>query len=165
MVRESQFREDLYYRLAVAEIHLPLLAHRREDLPLLQRYFLERFAAEYDKPISGLTRRAQARMANYPWPGNVRELENVIGNSCMMVDGKFIDINDLPDQLREGISDESTTDEVLLSLDEIQKRHILRVLERVGGNRAQAAKILGLGRATIYEFLSKMKLEDKDVSA
>jgi DNA-binding NtrC family response regulator len=165
MVREGQFREDLYYRLAVAEIRLPLLAHRREDLPLLQRYFLERFAAEYDKPISGLTRRAQARMANYPWPGNVRELENVIGNSCMMVDGQFIDINDLPDQLREGISDESTTDEVLLSLDEIQKRHILRVLERVGGNRAQAAKILGLGRATIYEFLSKMKQEDNDVSA
>ena len=79
MVRSGEFREDLYYRLAVVELALPPLASRREDLPLLQRYFLERFTREYKKPISGLTRRAQGVINTYPWPGNIRELENVMG--------------------------------------------------------------------------------------
>jgi len=166
MVREGQFREDLYYRLAVVEIALPPLASRREDLPLLERYFVERFAAEYRKPISGLTRRAQGVLATYPWPGNIRELENVVGNACMMVDSRFIDINDLPERLRTGFTGDSVIDEGLLSLEEVQRRHVMRVLERVGGNKARAAEILGLGRATIYQFLSRMKLEEKkDVSA
>lgn len=165
MVREGQFREDLYYRLAVVEIALPPLANRREDLPLLQRYFVERFSVDYKKPISGLTRRAQGLMATYPWPGNVRELENVVGNACMMVDSKFIDINDLPERLRTPFTGDSVIDEGLLSLDEVQRRHVMRVLDRVGGNKARAAEILGLGRATIYQLLSRMKLEDKDVSA
>jgi DNA-binding NtrC family response regulator len=165
MVREGQFREDLYYRLAVVEIVLPPLANRREDLPLLQRYFVQRFATEYKKPISGLTRRAQGVMATYPWPGNIRELENVIENACMMVDGKFIDTNDLPERLRAPLTGDSVIDEGLLSLDEVQRRHVMRVLERVGGNKARAAEILGLGRATIYQILSRMKIEDKDVSA
>lgn len=165
MVHEGQFREDLYYRLAVVEIALPPLASRREDLPLLERYFVEQFAAEYKKPISGLTRRAQSLMATYPWPGNIRELENVVGNACMMVDSKFIDTNDLPERLRARFTGDSVIDEDLLSLDEVQKRHVMRVLERVGGNKARAAEILGLGRATIYQLLSRMKLEGKDASA
>jgi DNA-binding NtrC family response regulator len=149
----------------VVEIALPTLASRREDLPLLERYFVERFAAEYRKPISGLTRRAQGVMATYPWPGNIRELENVVGNACMMVNSKFIDINDLPERLRTPFNSDSVIDEGLLSLDEVQRRHVMRVLERVGGNKARAAEILGLGRATIYQLLSRMKLESKDVSA
>jgi DNA-binding NtrC family response regulator len=166
MVHEGQFREDLYYRLAGVEIALPPLANRREDLPLLERYFIQRFAAEYKKPISGLTRRAQGVMATYPWPGNIRELENLLGNACMMVDSKFIDINDLPERLRAPHTGDPLIDEGLLSLDEVQKRHVMRVLERVGGNKARAAEILGLGRATIYQMLSRIKLEEKkDVSA
>ncbi len=159
MVRENQFREDLYYRLAVVDISLPTLANRREDLPLLERYFVDKFAAEYNKPISGLTRRAQGKMATYPWPGNVRELENVIGTACMMSEGKFIDINDLPERLRTSTRTETSIDEGLISLEEIQRRHVIRVLERVGGNKAKAAEILGVGRATIYQLLSRMRLE------
>jgi DNA-binding NtrC family response regulator len=165
MVREGKFREDLYYRLAVVEIALPPLADRREDLPLLQRYFVERFAAEYKKQISGLTRRAQSVMATYPWPGNIRELENVIGHACMMVDSKYLDVNDLPERLRTPFTGDSVIDEGLLSLDEVQRRHVMRVLERVGGNKVRAAEILGLGRATIYQILSKMKLEKRHESA
>jgi DNA-binding NtrC family response regulator len=160
MVRENQFREDLYYRLAVVDISLPALANRREDLPLLERYFVDKFAAEYNKPISGLTRRAQGKMATYPWPGNVRELENVIGTACMMSEGKFIDINDLPERLRSSTRTETSIDEGLFSLEEIQRRHVIRVLERVGGNKARAAEILGVGRATIYQLLSRMRLEN-----
>lgn len=161
MVRDGQFREDLYYRLAMVEIGLPNLANRREDLPLLQRYFIEKFAADYKKTISGITRRTQTRMAAYPWPGNVRELENVIGNACMMADGTLIDIDDLPESLRAPVSADLSTDETFLPLEEMQKRHILRVLEAVGGHKARAAEILGIGRATIYEMLSKMKISEK----
>ena len=165
MVREGTFREDLYYRLAMVEIALPRLEDRREDLPLLQRYFVERFAAEYKRQIAGLTRRAQSRMATYAWPGNIRELENVIGNACMMADGRFIDINDLPERLRELQKDYPLTDEALFSLQEAQRRHIVRVLERVGGNKLRAARILGVGRNTIYKLLSRMKLEEQNISA
>jgi DNA-binding NtrC family response regulator len=164
MVRDAQFREDLYYRLAVVELTLPPLASRREDLPLLERFFIQKYAIEYGKPISGLTRRAQSRMATYPWPGNIRELENVIGNACMMAEGKFLDIDDLPDCLQREFSGH-TADESLLSLEEVQKRHVLRVLDLVGGNKSRAAEILGVGRATIYELLSRMKVEKKETSA
>jgi DNA-binding NtrC family response regulator len=157
MVRDGHFREDLYYRLSVAEILLPPLASRREDLPLLVRHFIDKFAAEYRKPIAGVSRRAQLRMAAYPWPGNVRELENVIGNACMMGDASLVDIQDLPERFRDVLSVEGATDDTLLSLEEMQKRHVLRVLEGVGGNKARAAEVLGIGRATIYQFLSRIK--------
>jgi DNA-binding NtrC family response regulator len=159
MVREGKFREDLYYRLAVVEIGLPSLTNRREDLPLLQRYFVEKFSKQYGKPTSGLTRRAQSRMATYPWPGNIRELESVIGNACMMTDGTFLDLKELPDRIQSQSSDQSHGDEALFSLEEVQRRHIMRVLARVGGNKARAAEILGIGRATIYQLLSRLKLE------
>jgi DNA-binding NtrC family response regulator len=165
MVREGQFREDLYYRLAVVEVALPPLASRREDLPLLERYFVQKFSAEYKKPISGLTRRAQSRMATYPWPGNIRELENVIGNACMMTEDKFLDIHDLPERLRSGFNDESVTGDDFLSLEETQRRHVLKVLELVGGNKVRAAEILGVGRATIYQLLARMRIEKKEESA
>jgi DNA-binding NtrC family response regulator len=163
MVREGTFREDLYYRVAMVEIDLPSLEDRREDFPLLQRYFVEKFAAEYKRPIAGLTRRAQGRMAAYPWPGNIRELENVISNACMMADGRFIDVNDLPERLRQLPTDYSRTDEALYSLQEAQRRHIMRVLERVGGNKLRAARILGVGRTTIYKVLSRLKLEEPNL--
>jgi two-component system, NtrC family, response regulator HydG len=159
MVRENRFREDLYYRLAVVEIPLPVLASRREDLPLLERYFIQKFSSEYNKPISGLVRRAQTRLAAYPWPGNVRELENVIGNACMMASGNLIDVSDLPERLRGPVLHSLAADDTLISLEELQHRHILRVLEAVGGNKARAAEILGIGRATIYQLLSKKKAE------
>ncbi len=161
MVREGQFREDLYYRVAVAEITLPSLANRREDLPLLERYFVQKFATEYNKPIAGLVRRVQTRLSAYPWPGNIRELENVIGNACMMAEGNLIDIGDLPERLRGPLTAEVLIDDKFLSLDEVQKRHVMQVLEGVGGNKARAAEILGIGRATIYQFLSKMKIEER----
>ena len=157
MVQEGQFREDLYYRLAVVEIPLPSLASRREDLPLLERFFIQKYAAEYDKPIAGLARRAQTRLGSYPWPGNVRELENVIGNACMMVEGNLIDINDLPERLRGPLDEDAGGEDAFVSLEEMQRRHVLRVLEGVGGNKARAAEVLGIGRATIYQMLSRMK--------
>ena len=162
MVRDGLFREDLYYRLAVAEIKQPALADRREDMPLLERYFIEKFAAEYGKTIAGLTRRAQARLATYLWPGNVRELENTIDNACMMTEKELIDISDLPERFRDLNRNDVMVDERFLSFEELQKRHLVRVLESVGGNKVRAAEILGIGRATIYQMLSRIKQQGHD---
>jgi DNA-binding NtrC family response regulator len=161
MVKDGAFREDLYYRLSMVEVQLPSLAERREDLPLLQRHFLEKFAKEFGKPVLSITRRAQSRLSTYAWPGNIRELENAIGNACMMTDGNSVDIQDLPDNLREPIAEQDIREESLLPLEEVEHRHLMRVLERVGGNKAKAAEILGISRATVYQLLAKVKLEAK----
>src|SRR6185437_9769742 len=95
-VAEKRFREDLYYRLSMVEIESPRLADRKEDLPLLERHFVARFAAQYGKEIRGLTHRAQIRLSQHSWPGNVRELENVIGHAAMMTMSNTIDVQDLP---------------------------------------------------------------------
>jgi DNA-binding NtrC family response regulator len=161
MVRDHLFREDLYYRLAVVEIGLPPLSARREDLPLLERYFIEKFSTEYNKPIAGLVRRAQTRLATYSWPGNVREMENVLGNACMMADGNLIDIADLPERLRTPASQDAVASEEILSLEEVQRRHILKVIELLGGNKTRAAEVLGIGRATIFKILASMKADEQ----
>ncbi len=98
--RQKQFREDLYYRLAMVELRTPALADRREDLPLLEKFLLDRFATQFNKDIHGLTRRAQIVLARHSWPGNIRELENVLGHACMMAIGDTIDVEDLPASLR-----------------------------------------------------------------
>ena len=160
MVAEGRFRDDLYYRLSMVEIHLPPLSERKEDLPLLERYFLERFAAQYQKPIRGLTRRAQALLARYGWPGNVREFENALGNASMMVEGNTVDVQDLPEYLRVTVAEGTGQDDRLLSLEELERRHARRVLEHVEGNKARTAEILGISRGTLYRLLSDERRTD-----
>src|SRR5262249_44942324 len=99
MIKDGRFRQDLYYRLAVVELRVPTLAERKEDLPLLQRHFVEKLAREFKKNVTGITRRAQLALARYMWPGNVRELENVIAKACMMVRDNWIDLKDLPTEV------------------------------------------------------------------
>jgi len=161
-VADKEFRDDLYYRLSMVEVKLPLLAERKEDVPLLVRYLVERFAMQYNKPIRGLTRRAQALLARYSWPGNVRELENALGHACMMVEGDLIDVRDFPDTLRKPAEREPVEDEDLIPLDELQRRHALRVLARVGGNKKRAAEILGIARTTLYQLLAESGAEQKE---
>jgi DNA-binding NtrC family response regulator len=160
-VREHTFREDLYYRLSMVEITLPTLVDRKEDLPLLQRYFIEKFATQYNKPIRGMTRRAQALLGRRDWPGNVRELENVIGKACMMVEGNVIDVKDLPPDLRMAPVLVRDPDDNLLSMEEVQERHLVRVLERLGGDKTRAAEVLGISRSTLYNLLARMELARK----
>jgi DNA-binding NtrC family response regulator len=164
MVAEKRFRDDLYYRLAMVEVTLPRLAHRKEDLPLLQRHFVERFAAQYNKEISGITRRGQALLARYHWPGNVRELENVIGSACMLAQGPAIDINDLPEHIRTAIAADPDNDD-MASLEAVEQRHVLRVLAAAEGNKNRAAEILGISRATLYNILAKIGTKQKSSTA
>jgi DNA-binding NtrC family response regulator len=155
MVAQKTFRNDLYYRLSMVEVHLPRLVMRKEDLPLLERHFIEAFAHRYHKPLHGITRRAQALLARYSWPGNVRELENVLGYACMMTDRQVVDVRDFPERLRAQVAQGTGEDEGMLPLDELGRRHARKVLDRVGGNRVRAAEILGISRATLYRLLPR----------
>jgi two-component system response regulator HydG len=156
MVAKKKFREDLYYRLSMMEIRMPRLADRREDLPLLERHLVHQFAAQSDKQIRGLTRRAQAVLSRYSWPGNVRELENVIGHCCIMTETNIIDVQDLPERLRvpqdSWILQEGK--EEVLSLQEMQRRYARQIVDRVN-NKTQAADILRISRSRLYRLLAE----------
>jgi DNA-binding NtrC family response regulator len=154
MIGAREFREDLYHRLSTLELRLPSLAERKEDLPLLTRYCLDRLSDEHSKRVSGLTRRAQRIMTQYAWPGNVREFENALRHAFLMTPGNVIDLKDLPEWLQSPPVDGGGGEE-LLSLEELERRHARRVLEQVGGNKMKAAKILGVSRATLYRLLSE----------
>ena len=155
MVSQGKFREDLYFRLCMIELKVPSLAERREDLPFLQRHFLKLFAAQYKKPLAGLTRRAQSLLARYSWPGNVRELENVIGHACMMTESDVIDVRDLPDRIQNLKPAENPESEAQMSMDQIERLHAQRVLAHMGGNKVRAAEILGISRTYLYELLKE----------
>jgi DNA-binding NtrC family response regulator len=162
---DKSFREDLYYRLSMVEISAPRLADRPEDLPLLTRHFVARFARQYGKYIRGLTHRAQITLLRHDWPGNVRELENVLGNACMMVMGDIIDVPDLPAYLRapreeisitRGATPEAASEPD--SLEAHERRLVVEALERAGGNQSQAARLLRIGRDALRYKMKKHNL-------
>ncbi|HVO57828.1 MAG TPA: sigma-54 dependent transcriptional regulator [Dongiaceae bacterium] len=164
-VLAGRFREDLYYRLSSIQIRIPSLAERLEDVPLLVQYFLRKYNDAYGKNIAGLTRRAQALMLQHAWPGNVRELENVVSSASITATGDFIDIPDLPEQMqhRGGTPAGGRDDWRPLSLDEVRKQHIQRVLAMCKGNRLRAAQVLGIGRTSLYRYLKEDGFEQAAV--
>jgi len=164
LMHEKRFREDLYYRLSMVELRVPPLAERHEDLPLLERHIIAKFAAQYKKEIRGLTHRAQILLALHSWPGNVRELENVLGHASMMTLSDTIDVQDLPPYLTsapgQGIVGESSPSfEQGGTLDEQERVLIVRALEAAGGNQSQAARALRIGRDALRYKLKKHNLE------
>ena len=166
-VSEKRFREDLYYRLSMVEVRTPRLAERKEDLPLLERHFVARFAAEYRKNLRGLTRRAQIRLSQYSWPGNVRELENVLGHAAMMTLSDIIDVQDLPAYLHS--SSERTEHNVVRfpalgfgTLEENERLLVTHALQAAGGNQTKAARILRIGRDALRYRLKKYHLDTPD---
>lgn len=148
MVITGRFREDLYYRLAMLQLHLPPLKERHEDLFLLCQQMVDRYSEEYGKAILGLTARAQSAFAQYDWPGNIRELENVIGYSCLVAEGDWIDVEDLPPDFRTSDCSASQAQD-LVSLQLMKRRYARRVLKSVGDNHAEAARVLEISRATL----------------
>jgi DNA-binding NtrC family response regulator len=152
MVSQGQFREDLYYRISMVELKLPRLVDRKEDLLVLQQQILQRYAREFDKPLATITRRAQAVLSQHSWPGNIRELENVLGRACMMA-GESIDVRDLPAYVKTVVRGESSGCAILAPLADINKRHVLAVLQSVEGNKVRAAEILQISRSSLYRIL------------
>jgi DNA-binding NtrC family response regulator len=159
-IRTGLFREDLYYRLSVVPVQLPPLKDRREDIPLLVDYFLERFSRKNKKGIRGISPQALALLVDYDWPGNVRELKHLIERIVILEDGPVIKEDNLPWLMHKEHPDLPLTEEQATSLLDLEKRYIQKILKKTGGNRSQAADILGINRKTLLEKIKKYHLED-----
>ena len=152
MVAEGKFREDLFFRLNVVQLHLPPLRDRREDIPLLAVHFLREAAKENDKPFRELTSDAMKCLANYDWPGNVRELRAAVEHGVVMAGGQKITLRDLPSGIRQ-TAEAAPRGPLPLNLGETELSLIRRALGECRGNRTLAAKKLGISRRTLHRKL------------
>jgi len=168
-IRSGTFREDLFYRLNVIPIEVPPLRQRKEDLPLLVQHFLDRLNAEKARKVEGITEAALERLAAHDWPGNVRELENLVERMVVMRGEGMLDVSDLPAPFRR---DGSSADPAAPTIgaggidfnaviDRIETKLILEALEKTGGNKNQAARLIGLNRTTLIEKIKKKGLESR----
>lgn len=167
LISQKLFREDLYYRLAMVELRTPPLVDRKEDLPLLEKFFLGRFSEQFAKDIKGLTRRAQILLARHSWPGNIRELENALGHAAMMAMGDTIDVEDLPASVRkfdtgrlamEAAAEAGVSQNAEPSLEDHERELLADALARAGGNQSEAARILRITRDRMRYKMAKYNL-------
>lgn len=151
MVRKGIFREDLYYRLNVVNITIPPLKDRKEDIPAIVKTFLKKYGREFQKERIAMAEPALQLLLRYSWPGNIRELENVIQRSVIMSEN-IIEVDNLPDYLKVPLPKEHD-DNSVESLEEVEKKHILKVLAAVNNNKTKAAEILKIDRKTLRQKL------------
>jgi len=156
LVKDGKFREDLFDRLNVVSMVLPPLRERKEDIPLLAVHFFQKFSEENQKDISHISPDALEILTQYSWPGNVRELEHTMERAVIMSAHPII----LPENLPRKIIEESRGPDIgpvekMLTLKEMEKSYILKVLDKLGGNKKKASEILGIDRTTLYRLLDK----------
>ena len=159
-VEAKRFREDLYYRLNVIEIRLPPLRERKEDIPLLCNMLLHKMASATGKQPAGIAESALGSLIDYHWPGNVRELENVIERAVTLAPGDIVTVEALPATIREANGEGRLIEEGIersLSMEEVERMYIKRILEKTRGNKLQAAQILKIDRKTLYRKLGEME--------
>jgi DNA-binding NtrC family response regulator len=170
LVRAGRFREDLYYRLNVVTLQLPPLRDRKQDIPLLMDHFLRELTARHGRGPLAVDPEAQQRLLAYDWPGNIRELQNVLERALVLAEQDVIGPEHLPAEVRPGggpadlpapDADRATpvpAASALLSLEEIERRHVMRVLEATGGSREEASRILGISRRTLTRMVQRWGL-------
>ncbi|HSQ59724.1 MAG TPA: sigma-54 dependent transcriptional regulator [Acidobacteriota bacterium] len=169
LVASGRFRDDLYYRLRVVALRVPPLRERPQDIPILAQHFLRRFASLAERRVDSFSAEAMAALTAYRWPGNVRELENVVDRAVALSPGTIVQASDLPEEITHGASAPArgaagggrvgaapgTGTVGSASLDEVVRRHVLGVLKSVGGNKSEAARLLGVPRRTLYRMLER----------
>jgi two-component system response regulator AtoC len=148
----GNFREDLFFRLNVVSITLPGLSERREDIPLLARHFIQKYSLAFHKQVTGIQSQALQILTQYSFPGNVRELENIIERAVALTDHEEIGPQDLPTDLQQ-LEFDTMEGDGLPSLDEIERRYILKVLEKTAYNKGLTAQILNIPRTTLWRKL------------
>ena len=146
-IASGRFREDLYFRLSVFRIMLPPLRQRKEDILLLARQFIERYAKQIGRPVPVLSSEAKSLFLSYPWPGNVREMMNAVEHALIVCDGE-ITYHDLPIDMLSG--DTSTADDDAFDLKSVERNHIIKVLHHTHGNKTETARLLKIGLTTLY---------------
>ena len=157
LIEEGKFRPDLFYRLNVFHIELPPLRERREDIPLLVDHFVRKFSREMNKKITRVAPAAMALLQQQPWPGNIRELENAVERAMVVAQEPELREADFTLKTHNGAHETAAR-----SLDEVEKGHILRVLEECGDNQTRAAEILGIDRVTLHHKLKKYGWSRRD---
>jgi DNA-binding NtrC family response regulator len=158
-VAAERFRQDLYYRLRVIEIRIPPLRERRDDILPIARRVLTDTANRMKLPVTSFTPAAADMLLRWGWPGNVRELQNVVERALVLAHGNRIEVDDLPDEIRNEAPTPGPPGAAppLRTLDDLERAHILGVLESVRGNRSRAASVLGIGTATLYRKLKEYR--------
>lgn len=157
-VRQNQFRQDLFFRLNVVQIKIPPLRERKSDIPLLVNSFLEKFS-EPSGRIRTVSEEAMARLIAYDWPGNVRELENAIERAVALGSGPILHVGDLPSNVHYGAHDRLPQADELVPLEELERRAILRALRESSGDKLVAARLLGIGKTTLYRKLKQYQAD------
>ena len=160
-VRKGNFREDLYFRLAVVEIGVPPLRERKEDIDLLSLSFVKEVAKENGREIDGISPHARKALFSYSWPGNIRELKNCMESAVVMAKGKTIEYDDLPSHIRgESEKEKSISLDLPITMEDAEKAIILETISFAGGNKTKAEEIRGIGRKTLHRKLSEWKVAD-----
>ena len=157
-VKQGKFREDLYYRFNVVEIHVPALRDRKEDIPELAEYFINKYAEYNNFKVKGITGEALEALASYAFPGNIRELENIIQRVLVLSTGGKIDVKDLPYEIQTGKPGKAAKEGLQGKKDDYEKKMIVKALEETGGNKVKAAKALKVSRAALMAKIKKYKL-------
>jgi two-component system response regulator HydG len=161
-VEKGDFREDLYHRLNVFRLDVPPLSAREGDVPVLAQHFLQEYADRNRKRIKGFTPRAMDLLVKYDWPGNVRELENAVERAVILASGEYITPRELPLSLtrQEDGGEENAVVPGGRNLEEVERQAIDATLRRTGGNKSEAARILGITRATLHKKLKRYGIEE-----
>ncbi len=159
-VIRGEFREDLFYRLNVVTLRVPPLRERKDDLPLLAQHFLKHFGEKNRKNLKGFTPQAMDLLLKHDWPGNVRELENAVERAVILAMGDWVGENDLPLVITQGCpaSRDTAAEAGGRPLEEVEKEAVLSTLEQTGGNKSEAARLLGISRVTLHKKLRKYGL-------
>jgi two-component system response regulator HydG len=161
-IRAGTFRQDLYFRLNVVQIKLPPLRDRKSDIPILVTAFLEKFC-DPQGLVRTISEDAMRRLIAYDWPGNVRELENAIERAAALGSGPVLHVGDLPSNLQYPTSERVPERDEILPLEELERRAILRTLRETAGDKLSAARMLGIGKTTLYRKLKQYNMEHAEL--
>lgn len=166
--KKGDFREDLYWRLAVLSLHLPPLREKKEDIPLLCEHLIQKYNQELNREIKGITDQALEYLTHYSWPGNIRELESVIYEAIVLSDSFFVEEKNLPMRLKsteaekEGVlfeSDRPLNEEIQSITEKVEKKLIKKALQEAGGNKTKAAQKLGISRKTLFNKMTQHNIQ------
>jgi DNA-binding NtrC family response regulator len=162
MVRQGQFREDLYYRLNVVNLHLPPLRERRDDVPLLAQHFLEHSVQQFKKKPKRFSQAAMHALEEYSWPGNVRELENAVQRAVVLSEGHTVDVAHLPVAMRTECETPQVSGTYEEEVRQFKRRLVLRTLRDGGWRKAECARTLGVARGYLHRLINQLEIHEPE---
>jgi len=159
-VKEGKFREDLFYRLNVITISIPPLRDRKDDILPLATHFMNKHSNENKKNVNSISPEAKSILQSYHWPGNVRELENTVSRAVIFETGENLSAESLPERMTAPTNTTPMSGEDLMTLEEVSRSYIRKVLEMTGGNRAKASEILGINRTSLWRMIQRLGITE-----